>query len=46
MRTAQGMSREALVRRAGIGRIYLNQLEAQKQDSRLSIMARLAKGSK
>jgi transcriptional regulator with XRE-family HTH domain len=43
MRARRGLSQQALAARAKISRVYINKLEAQKQDPRLSIVARLAK---
>jgi transcriptional regulator with XRE-family HTH domain len=41
-RLARGWTQEELAKRAGISRVYLNKLETQKQDPRLSVVARLA----
>ena len=46
IRAKRGLSQNALAKRAGISRVYLNNLEAQKQDPRLSVVARLAKALK
>jgi len=36
------MSQQELAQRAKISRVYLNKLETQKQDPRLSVVVRLA----
>ena len=46
MRAERGLSQEHLARRAKISRVYLNKLETQKQDPRLSVVARLANALK
>ena len=42
LRTGRGMSQQELAQRAKISRVYLNKLETQKQDPRLSVVVRLA----
>jgi transcriptional regulator with XRE-family HTH domain len=41
-RTKQKLTQRELAARAGISRVYVNLLEARKQDPRLSMVARLA----
>jgi transcriptional regulator with XRE-family HTH domain len=42
MRMERGLSQERLAQKARISRVYVNKLETQKQDPRLSIVAKLA----
>ena len=42
MRMERGLSQEKLAQKARISRVYVNKLETQKQDPRLSIVAKLA----
>jgi transcriptional regulator with XRE-family HTH domain len=46
IRMRQGLSQEALARRSRVSRVYVNKLETQKQDPRLSVVVRLAKALK
>ena len=43
LRTAQGLSQEALAKRAKISREYVNRLEAGQYDPTVSVARRLAK---
>ena len=46
LRTAQGLSQEALASKARITREYVNKLEAGRYDPTISVVQRLAKALK
>ena len=46
IRTEKRLSQHELAKRARISRVYVNKLETQKQDPRLSVVVRLAKALK
>jgi transcriptional regulator with XRE-family HTH domain len=46
LRQAQGLSQEALAKRAGISRGYLARLETARQDPTLTVIEKLAKALK
>jgi len=46
LRERRGMTQETLARRAKISRVYVAQIERQRQDPTLSVVVRLAKALK
>ena len=46
LRTARGMSQDALAKKANITREYVNKLEAGRYDPTVSVVQRLAKALK
>jgi transcriptional regulator with XRE-family HTH domain len=46
LREAQGLSQEALAKKAGISRGYLARLETARQDPTLTVVEKLAKALK